>query len=57
MHAPDAAASGAGTLMIDRVSFAAPFGPLGVIAELVIGPYLHRLIERRNEYLAASSPE
>jgi ligand-binding SRPBCC domain-containing protein len=40
-----------GTLMIDRVRFAAPFGPLGRAAELVVGPYLRRLIERRNAYL------
>ena len=44
-----------GTLMIDRVRFTAPFGPLGRAAELVLGPYLRRLIEHRNAHLAASA--
>ncbi|TFD55110.1 cyclase [Cryobacterium frigoriphilum] len=43
---------GVGTLMIDRVSFAAPFGPLGrVVERLVLATYLRRLIERRNVFL------
>ncbi|RXZ51312.1 cyclase [Agromyces fucosus] len=42
-----------GTLMVDRVRFAAPFGPLGRAAELVLGPYLRRLIEHRNAILAS----
>jgi hypothetical protein len=45
---------GAGTLMIDRVKFTAPLGPLGAIAELVIGPYLRRLIEKRNAHIEAA---
>ena len=40
-----------GTLMIDRVTFDAPLGPLGTMAELVIGPYLRRLIEKRNAHI------
>lgn len=48
------AAGDAGTLMIDRLAFAAPLGVLGRLAELVVGPYLRRLIERRNAFLAAS---
>ena len=40
--------------MIDRVKLSAPLGPLGAIAELVIGPYLRRLIERRNAHIAAT---
>lgn len=45
---------GAGTLMIDRVKFDAPLGPLGTMAELVIGPYLRRLIKKRNSHIAAA---
>ncbi|MBM7830438.1 ligand-binding SRPBCC domain-containing protein [Agromyces cerinus] len=44
-----------GTIMTDRVRFVAPFGPLGRIAEVVIGPYLQRLIEQRNAHIAASA--
>ncbi|MDP9907686.1 hypothetical protein [Arthrobacter bambusae] len=42
-----------GTLMIDRVEFAVPFGVVGRIAEKAfLGRYLRNLIEQRNEYLA-----
>ncbi|MFE6966403.1 SRPBCC family protein [Agromyces sp. NPDC057679] len=41
------------TLMIDEVAFSAPFGPIGRLAELVLGPYLRGLIERRNRHLGA----
>ncbi|MEZ2391863.1 SRPBCC family protein [bacterium RCC_150] len=45
-----------GTLMIDRVEFAAPFGALGRLAEkMVLRRYLHRLIEQRNQYLKDSA--
>ncbi|MET1051075.1 MAG: SRPBCC family protein, partial [Mycetocola sp.] len=45
--------SGAGTLMVDRVSFAAPFGVLGrVVERLVLASYMKRLIERRNTFLS-----
>jgi ligand-binding SRPBCC domain-containing protein len=41
-----------GTEMLDDVSFEAPFGPVGQIAErLVLGSYLKSLIEHRNTYL------
>lgn len=40
-----------GTTMTDLVRFTAPFGIAGRAAELVVGPYLRRLIERRNAYL------
>jgi len=41
-----------GTLMVDAISFTAPFGPLGRLVErLVLGAYMHRLIVQRNEYL------
>jgi ligand-binding SRPBCC domain-containing protein len=44
-------ADGDGTLMIDRVAFTAPFGVLGRLAEVVLGPYLRQLIEQRNAHL------
>jgi ligand-binding SRPBCC domain-containing protein len=41
-----------GTRMIDEVSFTAPFGPLGWLAErLVLEPYLRNLLETRNRDL------
>lgn len=41
-----------GTLMRDVVDFAAPLGPLGIIAErTVLGRYMPRLIRVRNEHL------
>jgi ligand-binding SRPBCC domain-containing protein len=41
-----------GTDMVDEISFAAPAGILGRLAErLVITRYLTRMIEARNEYL------
>lgn len=45
-----------GTVMVDRVEFGAPFGPIGRLAEkLVLARYLHQLIEQRNEHLTAGS--
>ncbi len=42
-----------GATMIDQVEFEAPLGPLGRIVEkLVLGDYLRKLIEKRNEHLA-----
>ncbi|WP_378079209.1 SRPBCC family protein [Actinoplanes sichuanensis] len=47
-------ADGAGTRMTDRMSFAAPFGPLGaVVARLVLAPHLRRLLTRRAAHLDA----
>jgi ligand-binding SRPBCC domain-containing protein len=41
-----------GTTMVDRIEFAAPFGPIGRLAErLVLARYLQRLIEARNRHL------
>lgn len=41
------------TIMLDDVTFAAPFGPLGVVAEHVaLTRHLRRLIESRNRWLA-----
>jgi len=48
-------ADGEGTLMVDHVVLQAPLGILGRIAELVVGPYLRHLIERRNAHLLAAS--
>lgn len=45
-------AAGAATLMTDRIWFTAPFGPVGRVAEPVLGPYLRRLITARNDHLA-----
>jgi ligand-binding SRPBCC domain-containing protein len=46
-------ADGAST-MIDDISFKAPYGPLGVIAEaVVLRRYMRALIDRRNRYLKA----
>lgn len=45
-----------GTAVVDRVEFAAPFGPIGRMAEkLGLGRYLRRLIEARNRHLAGES--
>ncbi|PWC08316.1 SRPBCC family protein [Mycetocola zhujimingii] len=45
---------GTGSVMVDRVSFAAPLGVLGRLAErLVLARYMRRLIEQRNAFLAA----
>lgn len=42
-----------GTLMIDHVEFAAPFGVVGRLAEKAfLGRYMQNLIEQRNNYLA-----
>ena len=44
--------SGDGTVMADRVSFAAPFGPIGWLVErLVLARYLRKLIVLRNDHL------
>jgi hypothetical protein len=41
------------TIMLDDVTFSAPFGPLGVVAEHVaLTRHLRRLIESRNRWLA-----
>lgn len=41
-----------GTIMIDRVSFDAPAGPIGRLVErLVLGNYLQKLIEQRGYHI------
>ena len=43
-----------GTTMVDRIEFAAPFGPVGrVVERLVLARYLRMLIETRNRHLTA----
>jgi ligand-binding SRPBCC domain-containing protein len=43
-----------GTTMVDRIEFAAPFGPVGRLVEkLVLARYLRTLIETRNRHLTA----
>jgi ligand-binding SRPBCC domain-containing protein len=47
--------SGSETVMIDRVSFAAPLGPLGwAVERVVLADYVRRLIETRASFLKAS---
>lgn len=48
--------TGSGSVMIDRIRFTAPFGPLGRVAEkLVLTRYLRRLIVERGAFLAGPS--
>jgi len=43
-----------GTRMIDEITFDAPLGPVGWLAErIVLERYLHQLIEQRNTHLTA----
>jgi ligand-binding SRPBCC domain-containing protein len=43
-----------GTVMVDRIEFEAPFGPIGRLVEkLVLARYLKELIGQRNQHLAA----
>ncbi|MEO3775468.1 SRPBCC family protein [Micromonospora sp. B11E3] len=43
------------TVMRDVIDFTAPMGPVGgLVASLILRPYLQRLIARRNAYLAAT---
>ncbi len=54
VHAHDFAPdeSGQGTVMRDTVEFAAPFGPLGRLAEAAaLGRYMRRLIDERNDHI------
>ena len=42
-----------GTLMVDTLDFASPFGPIGWLADLVLRPYLTRFVAKRNRALKA----
>lgn len=56
-HTHEFRPDGDGTLMVDTVEFAAPFGPLGRLAEkLVLARYMENLIGKRNEFLVAQAP-
>lgn len=47
-------ADGTGSVMTDRLDYAAPLGPLGTIAErLVLTRHLRRLLQERGAFLAA----
>lgn len=51
-HVHEFSQDSAGTTMIDRIEFAAPFGPIGRLVErLVLARYLQKLIETRNRHL------
>jgi ligand-binding SRPBCC domain-containing protein len=55
-HVHEFSQDSAGTTMVDRIEFEAPFGPIGRLAEkLLLGRYLQRLIETRNRHLAGDS--
>lgn len=51
-HEHEFVAVGDGTLMVDRISFASPFGPIGrAVDRLLLARYMTKLIARRNEWL------
>lgn len=51
-HEHEFSDQGEATLMTDRIEFAAPFGPLGRLAErVVLVRYMERLILERNSWL------
>lgn len=55
-HVHEFSADGGETVMVDRIEFAAPFGPLGrVVERLVLTRYVRNLIEQRNRHLTETS--
>lgn len=57
-HVHEFSDSGGVTTMVDRIDFAAPLGPLGLLAEkLFLARYMKRLIESRNRHLVGSGGE
>lgn len=47
-----------GTLMRDAIRFRSPFGPIGrLVDRLILGEYMRRLIEERNDRLAIEAEE
>ena len=46
-----------GSAVVDRVSFAAPFGPLGTLAEPILRWYVRVLIDQRNVFLATEAEQ
>ncbi|MCQ1948749.1 SRPBCC family protein [Arthrobacter sp. zg-Y859] len=52
-HVHEFSQDAAGSTMVDRIEFEAPFGVVGLLVEkLVLARYLRQLIESRNRYLA-----
>ncbi|UWX96912.1 SRPBCC family protein [Arthrobacter zhaoxinii] len=52
-HVHEFSQDAAGSTMVDRIEFEAPFGVVGRLVEkLVLARYLRELIETRNRYLA-----
>jgi ligand-binding SRPBCC domain-containing protein len=50
--------TGSKTVMIDRVSFGAPLGPLGwAVEQVVLADYVRRLIETRASFLKARAEQ
>lgn len=57
-HVHEFSQDAAGTVMVDRIEFQAPLGPVGVLVEkLVLARYLRQLIESRNRHLVGHSAE
>ncbi|MGN7950559.1 SRPBCC family protein [Microbacterium sp. 22215] len=47
-----------GTLMRDTIRFRSPFGPIGrLVDRLVLGAYMRRLIEERNDHVQSEAEE
>lgn len=47
-----------GTLMRDTIRFRSPFGPIGrLVDRLVLGEYMRRLIEERNDHVQSEAEE
>ena len=52
-HVHEFSEDSAGSVMVDRIEFEAPFGVVGrAVEKLVLARYLRNLIESRNRYLA-----
>jgi ligand-binding SRPBCC domain-containing protein len=57
-HVHEFVEHGAGTVMMDRIEFTAPFGPVGWLVErLILRRYLERLIAGRGALLATPCPD
>lgn len=55
-HRHEFSDNAAGSTMVDRIEFTAPFGPIGRLAEkLVLAHYLKSLVEARGRHLADGS--
>lgn len=57
-HAHEFSEDGGITTMVDRIEFAAPLGPLGLLVEkLFLARYMKNLIEARNRHLTGAGVE